>query len=34
MPEYLEMVSDRQTEIKGGNRELPLDFSHWFYLSE
>lgn len=39
--EYLEIASDspgetlreRQTEINGGNRELPLDFSHWFYMS-
>ncbi|GET36671.1 HetP family heterocyst commitment protein [Microseira wollei] len=32
--EYLEIASDRQTEIKRGNRELPLDLSHWFYMSE
>ncbi|GET36670.1 HetP family heterocyst commitment protein [Microseira wollei] len=32
--EYLEIASDRQTEIKGGYRELPLDLSHWYYLSE
>lgn len=31
--EYLEMASDRQAEIKGGNRELPLDLSHWLYMS-
>lgn len=31
--EYLEIASDRQTEIKGGNRELPLDLSHWLYMS-
>ncbi|MFB2975793.1 hypothetical protein [Microseira sp. BLCC-F43] len=32
--EYLEIASDRQTEIYGGYRELPLDLSHWVYLSE
>ena len=32
--EYLEIASDRQTEIKGGYQKLPLDLSHWYYLSE
>ncbi|HAX76949.1 MAG TPA: heterocyst differentiation protein [Cyanobacteria bacterium UBA11372] len=32
--EYLEIASDRDSEIKGGYRELPLDLSHWYYLSE
>ena len=31
--EYLEIAGDRQTEIKGGNREIPLDLSHWLYMS-
>ncbi len=34
MPEYLEIASDRDSEIYGGYRELPLDLSHWYYLSE
>ncbi|MFB2975792.1 HetP family heterocyst commitment protein, partial [Microseira sp. BLCC-F43] len=32
--EYLEIASDRQTEIYGGYQKLPLDLSHWVYLSE
>jgi len=32
--EYLEIASDRSSEIKGGYQKLPLDLSHWYYLSE
>ena len=32
--EYLEIASDRSSEINGGSQKLPLDLSHWFYLSE
>ena len=31
--EYWEIAGDRSSEIKGGNRELPLDLSHWLYMS-
>ena len=32
--EYLEIAGDRDSEIYGGYRELPLDLSDWYYLSE
>ncbi len=32
--EYLEIASDRDSEINGGDQKLPLDLSHWVYLSE
>jgi HD-like signal output (HDOD) protein len=33
MPEYFEIACDRSSEINGGDQKLPLNLSHWVYLS-